>query len=362
MTPQQMEEHEEYAYGVARLVHKWRTMKFLSETDRRRLLLMLSKMRMVCDSTYILDQKSRYDTKVDEAINIIRNVTESGNEKVVLFSEWERMARLVAQELEKAGIGYEYLHGGVPASKRKEMMDNFNENPDVRVFISTNAGSTGLNLQTASYLINMDLPWNPAVLEQRIGRIYRIGQKNNIQVINLVSIGTIEEQMLSKLHFKSSMFEGALDGGNDEVLLEGGKLQKIVEEFDFSPSEQKTDIEYITEEAVDTVGDNIEKTPDILSNDTEENICTIDNIAETANPVKPATEDKADAATDVIQKGVSFITDLVDVLKDPQASRKMVDTLVKEDKETGQVSLNIPVKDKETVMQFVGLLGKLLGQ
>ncbi len=67
-----------------------------------------------------------------------------------------------------------------------------------------------------------------------------------------------------------------------------------------------------------------------------------------------------DPAVDVIRQGVSFITGLVEVLKDPQASKRMVDTLVTEDKETGKASLNIPVKDKESVMQFVSLLGKLL--
>ena len=341
MTKEQREIHDEFGLSVARIVQKWKKMRFLSETDRRRLLLLLSQMRMVCDSTYILDQQSRHDTKIDETISIINNVVESGNEKVVLFSQWERMTRLVAQELEKSGIGYEYLHGGIPSAKRKELMDRFNENPDIRVFISTDAGSTGLNLQTASYIINMDLPWNPAVLEQRIGRIYRIGQQRNIQVINLVAMNTIEEQMLAKLRFKSSMFAGALDGGDDEVLLEGNKLQTIVEEFDFSPVEQEeTQVEDVSEAPRE------EETMDNPTNSSE----TDDDVHATGDP-----------AVDVVQKGMSFLTDLVSVLKDPDASRRMVDSIVKEDKQTGKTSLNIPVKDKDTVMQFVNLLGKLLG-
>lgn len=362
MTKEQMAIHDELKGNVARLVFKWKKMHYLSDTDRRRLLLMLSQMRMVCDSTYILDQQSRYDTKVDESISIIKNVVESGDDKVVIFSQWERMTRLVAQELEKAGVGYEYLYGGVPSAKRRELMDNFNDNPDVRVFISTDAGSTGLNLQTASYLINLDLPWNPAVLEQRIGRIYRIGQRKNIQVINLVSMNTIEEQMLAKLQFKSSMFAGALDGGDDEVLLEGNKLQEIVEQFDFENAEEQPAVVEIesVEEAVQ-IDIDTEFIPAVMEEQSAmSDAVTADAPNTSAQAPVSEQEPDFDPAVDVVRQGVSFITGLVEVLKDPQASKRMVDTLVTEDKETGKASLNIPVKDKESVMQFVSLLGKLL--
>ena len=362
MTKEQMVIHDELKGNVARLVFKWKKMHYLSDTDRRRLLLMLSQMRMVCDSTYILDQQSRNDTKVDEAVNIINSVVESGNDKVVIFSQWERMTRLVAQELEKAGVGYEYLYGGVPSAKRKDLMDNFNDNPDVRVFISTDAGCTGLNLQTASYLINLDLPWNPAILEQRIGRIYRIGQRNHIQVINLVSMGTIEEQMLAKLQFKSSMFAGALDGGDDEVLLEGNKLQEIVDQFDFENAEEQPAV--VDTEPVEEVGQ-IDIETEYIPAVTEEELAMPDAVAVVGTSTSaqvPLSEQEpgSDPAVDVIQQGISFITGLVEVLKDPQASKRMVDAIVTEDKETGKASLNIPVKDKASVMQFVSLLGKLL--
>ena len=94
---------------------------------------------------------------------------------------------------------------------------------------STDAGSTGLNLQAASTIINLDLPWNPAVLEQRIARIYRIGQQRNIQVINLVAAHTIEESMIGKLKFKTSLFEGVLDGVDDAVFASDDKFAKIMD-------------------------------------------------------------------------------------------------------------------------------------
>jgi len=92
-------------------------------------------------------------------------------EKVVVFSQWERMTRLVRQELESRQVGYAYLHGGIPSRKRKPLLDDFRDNADCRVFLSTDAGGVGLNLQSASLLVNLDIPWNPAVLEQRIGRM-----------------------------------------------------------------------------------------------------------------------------------------------------------------------------------------------
>ena len=228
MTREQREMHDEFKSGVAAIVLKWQRQHFISEKDRKRLLLLLSQMRMVCDSTFILDQKSRHDTKIDELMNLLDSFLEGGDEKAVVFSGWERMTRLVAQELTRRGIKFEYLHGGIPSAKRKDLVSNFTDRPDCRVFLSTDAGGTGLNLQAATLLVNLDLPWNPAVLEQRIARIYRIGQKRNIQVVNLVSSNSFEEQMIARLKFKSSLFEGALDGGDDTIFAGDDKFKGIM--------------------------------------------------------------------------------------------------------------------------------------
>src|SRR5207248_11193693 len=81
----------------------------------------------------------------------------------------------------------------------------------------------------ASVVLNVDLPWNPAILEQRIGRVHRLGQKAPVQVFNFVSQGTIEEGMLSLLKFKKSLFSGVLDGGETEVFLGGSRLARFME-------------------------------------------------------------------------------------------------------------------------------------
>lgn len=226
MTAEQLELHNKLKLQAARLVAKWHRMHYLSEMDRRQLLLTLSQMRMACDSLFVVDETTRADTKVEEVMNILDECDETT--KVVIFSQWERMIRLVGQELERMDIPYESLHGDIPAKERDQRVDRFCKDARVRVFLSTDTGGVGLNLQAAHVVINLDVPWNPAVLEQRVGRVHRIGQQRGVEVINLISAGTIEEDMLSKLDFKASLFEGALDGGVDTVYLEGNKFDTLL--------------------------------------------------------------------------------------------------------------------------------------
>jgi superfamily II DNA/RNA helicase len=125
--------------------------------------------------------------------------------------------------------GHVFFHGGVPSRKRKNLIEQFREDPGCRLFLSTDAGGVGLNLQHANVVVNMDLPWNPAVLEQRIGRVHRLGQTRPVQVINFIAEGTIEQGMLSTLAFKKSLFAGILDGGEKEVFLGESRLKRFME-------------------------------------------------------------------------------------------------------------------------------------
>lgn len=100
------------------------------------------------------------------------------------------------------------------------------------MFLSTDAGSVGLNLQCASYVINLDIPWNPAVLEQRIARVHRLGQKRNVQIINLIASETIEHRMLETLKFKSSLFGGVLDNGEDQIFMGESKFKHFMQSLD----------------------------------------------------------------------------------------------------------------------------------
>lgn len=416
MTKEQRAIHTELQFSVAQIVSKWNRFKFLSESDRRRMLLMMSQMRMVCDSTFILDQKSRHDTKVDEVMEILDSVLAGGDSKVVIFSQWERMTRLISMELDKLDIKYEYLHGGIPSAKRKALIDNFTDDPESRVFISTDAGSTGLNLQVASIIINVDLPWNPAVLEQRIARIHRIGQRRSIQVLNLVASGTIEERMLATLNFKTELFKGILDNGLDTVFLDNNRLDKIMETVNaemsadvdssdedetVSSDEMETpggdsgepDVEDVTDfdeeissdvediEAVETVSADESEEDETEAPHSEGNEETEESSSEEAESEESSEEEsagktsgsKGSGATsthaktpqrpeELVNQGISFLSGLARTLKSPEKTRELVDTLIKTDSETGKTTLSIPVPDKETVETLLSVVGKLFAR
>lgn len=358
MTKEQREMHEEFKSGVAALVLKWKRMHFLSEKDRKRLLLLLSQMRMVCDSTFILDQQSRYDTKIDELMNILDSYLVGGNGKVVVFSGWERMTRLVAQELTQRSIRFEYLHGGIPSAKRKDLVNNFTDQPDSRVFLSTDAGSTGLNLQAASLIVNLDLPWNPAVLEQRIARIYRIGQQRNIQVINLVSADSFEEQMIARLKFKSSLFEGALDGGEDTIFANDDKFKGIMSLVaDYVEEDTSSGVLPCTpmEAPEETEAPRKDLTPSTQTSLFPEVSGESDLSDHSDLPDKPSS-----SPTDLINQGTTFLSNLVQTLSSPEQTKQLLDTLVHEDPATGQTSVRIPVPDRQTVQNLFSLLGQFL--
>ena len=383
MTNEQKDMHQEWQNQVRLLVLKWRKMHFLSDKDRKRLLLFLSQMRMVCDSSYILDQKTRYDTKVDECVNIICDIISEESEKVVVFSQWERMTRLIAKELEKKEIGFEYLHGGVPSEKRKNLVDNFMNEPSSRVFLSTDAGSTGLNLQSAATIINIDLPWNPAVLEQRIGRIYRLGQQNNIQVINLVTPDSIEQEMLSKLRFKTSMFEGVLDDGEDSVFITDDKFSKMMETVSGMVEEDEETENVKKVKDTDTVNDSEGQTE---KTKVEESFATInpkDLETDKARDEHKSDENKEEVSIqqqtnsssnresvsnrsshpkDLVAQGISFLSGLAETLKSPEATAQLVDSIVEQDEQTGATSIKIPVESKETVSNLLNLIGKLFAK
>lgn len=382
MTNEQMEMHQEWQNQVRLLVLKWRRMHFLSDKDRKRLLLFLSQMRMVCDSSYILDQKTRYDTKVDECVNIISDIISEEGEKVVVFSQWERMTRLIAKELEKKEIGFEYLHGGVPSEKRKNLVDNFMNEPSSRVFLSTDAGSTGLNLQSAATIINIDLPWNPAVLEQRIGRIYRLGQQNNIQVINLVTPDSIEQEMLGKLRFKTSMFEGVLDDGEDSVFITDDKFSKMMETVSGMVEEDEETEKVKKVKDTDTVNDSEGQTE---KSKAEENFTTINpkdletdkardehkSDEKGKSPIQQQTNSSSNGESvsnrssqpkDLVAQGISFLSGLAETLKSPEATAQLVDSIVEKNEQTGETSIKIPVESKETVSNLLNLIGKLFAK
>lgn len=225
--------HDDNALIVRRIVKRWRQTGFLSDADQRRLTCALQNMRMVCNSTWLLDRETDHGLKADELMHLLEEMLAEPTAKVVVFSQWVRTHEVLMPRLRERGIGHVLFHGGVPGERRGALVERFEHDPDCRIFLSTDAGGVGLNLQhAASSVVNMDLPWNPAVLEQRIGRVWRMGQRRHVQVVNLVAQGSIEHGMLGLLAFKKSLFSGVLDGGPGEVFMEGGRLAKFMQAVD----------------------------------------------------------------------------------------------------------------------------------
>ena len=362
MTEEQREVHDEQKDYVARLVAKWRRHNFLSEPDRKRLMSSLSKMRMVCDSTYVIDQETRFDTKITELICILEEFFCNPGEKAVIFSQWARMNNIVARELEDRNMPYQYLHGGVPSKKRQALLDNFRDDPECRVFLSTDAGGVGLNLQAASLVVNLDIPWNPAILEQRIARVYRMGQKRPVQVINLVAAHTIEHRMLGVLKFKNAMFKGVLDDGEDAIFLSQSKFSSFMGK-----------IEDLTEGAAaqplqappaDASMDEIKKEIDEQQKPVEQDPSHDPAFAENSSPQKstvPETSGHSRVTThpqEILEQGMAFFQGMANILQSPEKTADFVKNITEKDEKSGQTFIKIPVANEDFLQNTLKMVGQ----
>ncbi len=340
MTDEQMTHHEENREIVARIVVKWRRLGFLPEADQRRLMIALQNMRMSCNSTYLLDETTDHGVKADELISLLEEIFEQPDSKVVVFSQWLKTHKLLLDRLKSRNRNHVLFHGGVASRKRKDLIKQFKSDPDCRVFLSTDAGGVGLNLQNASAVINMDLPWNPAVLEQRIGRIHRLGQHRPVRVVNFVAQGTIEHGMLSLLSFKQSMFSGVLDGGQDEVFLGGTRMKRFMESVDKATGAIP---QAMPRQSAGGNGDRMEgRTP------------TADKRPEQAEPDQ--------VWNDVVSAGLTFLDKLGQTLLagERQSGKPGATGIsgieIETDKATGQQHVKLPMPKKETIQGFVNLL------
>lgn len=200
--------HDAHMQMVVKILRK----SFLTEMDLLRLRMALLMCRMAANSTYLVSkERPAYSTKLDRLSELFDDLADEQDRKVVLFSEWTTMLDMVEPLLERRRMAFVRLDGSVPQKERQGLVHEFQTNPQCRFFLTTNAGSTGLNLQAANTVINVDLPWNPAVLEQRIGRAHRMGQTQPVQVFVLITEQTLEENLLATLSAKKSLALAALD-------------------------------------------------------------------------------------------------------------------------------------------------------
>ncbi len=166
--------------------------------------------------------KSLSSPKLLELRQLVRQIVVEQGRKVVIFSQWRRMLNLahwaVSDVLREAGLRAGFFTGAEGQRRRTQNIVEFHDDPGFRILFTSDAGGVGLNLQrAANCVINLELPWNPAVLEQRIGRIYRIGQKLPIDVYNLVCEQGIESRIAALVGSKQAFFKGLFDGDSDTV-------------------------------------------------------------------------------------------------------------------------------------------------
>jgi len=223
LTEGQRREHDDTADQVRQLLARAKK-RALRKEEHELLMKLLGMMRMLCDTQFILDKETRVSPKLDEMVEIFDTALADPDTKIIVFSEWIGMLTLIRDHLEEQKIGFAWHTGSVPQIKRRKEITAFKEDPDCRVFLCTESGGSGLNLQNASVVINVDLPWNPAKLEQRIARAWRKGQRRPVTVINLIARQTIEHGMLETLAVKQGLSDGVLDGLGElsEVKLKRG--------------------------------------------------------------------------------------------------------------------------------------------
>jgi SNF2 family DNA or RNA helicase len=238
MTPQQREEHDALRDPIVRLSNIARQ-RPLSQQEFLRLMASLTQQRIISnglgqlffDKVWPTYRNARPDPALVEGLfapklvelrSLVYDLAVEQQRKLVIFSQWRRMLRLadwsLRDVLTDAGLRSVFFTGAERPSQRTRSIVDFHDDPRVRVMFLSDAGGIGLNLQKASNCcINLELPWNPAVLEQRIGRIYRIGQKQPIDVYNLISEYGIEARIAGIVGAKQALFTNLFDGASEEV-------------------------------------------------------------------------------------------------------------------------------------------------
>lgn len=214
MVEEQALRYEDFRAPAARLAALAQR-RPLTREEFDRMQQLLACMRMVCDTPAILDPECRVCPKLEELEGILEDLVEENDRKIVIFSEWVKMLELVRELAQEMGLECAWLTGDVPQTRRRAEIVRFRQDPACRLFLSSDAGAVGLNLQAASAVINIDLPWNPAKLEQRIARVWRKGQGKAVSVVNLVTENSIEHSILHLLATKQSLADGVLDGTED---------------------------------------------------------------------------------------------------------------------------------------------------
>ncbi len=226
--PEQYLHQHKIAQQLEEIIQK----SYLTPFDHQRIFQLINKMRMIADSTFLLDNATNLSRKIDEVEHILLDKLDLQNrqQKVVIFSEWKKMANLLAFALRRRGLQVVELSGDVPSAKRAELIRLFEEENETKVFITTGTGSKGLNLQVADTIINFEVPQTQSEKQQRTGRIARLGQhKKQLTVMNLVAKHSIEDFVIQQTQNKSNLFDTLLEDSGEEskAIFTDSTLEKL---------------------------------------------------------------------------------------------------------------------------------------
>ncbi|EFK07303.1 SNF2 family N-terminal domain protein [delta proteobacterium NaphS2] len=345
-------EQREIYSGYVRVLHPLLNKKFLTPMDIRRIQELLVRMRMVCDSTYLIDRKTHVSPKLTELASVIDELVIESKRKMVIFSEWTTMTFLIARHLSEVGIPFVELSGKIPVKKRQSLIDEFTNNPDCRVFLSTDAGGTGLNLQAADCVVNFELPWNPAKLNQRIGRVSRIGQKSQcINVVNFICKGTVEEKIFAGIQLKTELFKGVFEGGEDIVEFTQEKkdqmlnqLREMMGEEPELPSREPATPEEIPDDTPHYLNPEVLKDDKPVDFSGEEENGLEEEVAEAPAGSSSTISEKAEPSPEKMESVLNSGMDFIGGLLEAATGQKITPTgddgrMVKIDKTTGEVTL-----------------------
>ena len=182
------------------------------EKSHMRILAVLTRLRQICcHPSVFIENYEGGSSKLDQCIELIRDGINSGH-KILLFSGYTSIFPIIEKELEEQKIKYFKLTGATKVNERIDLVNEFNSNEDIKVFlISLKAGGTGLNLTGADMVIHYDPWWNASAENQATDRAYRIGQKNNVQVYKLITKDSIEEKIYEMQQRKSALIDNMLD-------------------------------------------------------------------------------------------------------------------------------------------------------
>ncbi|WP_377889860.1 DEAD/DEAH box helicase [Alkalihalobacillus sp. R86527] len=187
------------------------------QRNRMKILAGLTRLRQLCcHPSLFLENYDGYSGKLEQLMDIVATSIQN-KQRILIFSQFSSMLRIIQDNLTNAGHDVFYLDGQTPSKDRVEMTERFNDGEKEIFLISLKAGGTGLNLTGADTVILYDLWWNPAVEEQAAGRAHRIGQKKVVQVLRLITQGTIEEKIYELQQKKKELIEKVIQPGETMI-------------------------------------------------------------------------------------------------------------------------------------------------